>query len=347
MADALISPAVGGAFLAVSVGLIGYSSKKIKDDADNSVIPLMGVIGAFIFVAQMINFTIPMTGSSGHIGGGMLLAILLGPYAAFITIASVLIIQAFFFADGGLLALGCNIFNMGFFPCFICYPLIYRIITKAGVDSRRILIGSILATVVGLQLGAFFVVVETLLSGISELPFNTFLLLMQPIHLLIGIVEGAATSAVVLFIYKAQPELILDNKSPGLSYKRFIIAAVTVTVIIAVGVTRFASSLPDGLEWSIFKTAGVEELENPESELYSNLEKIRERTSIFPDYNFKEPEEVLDKDEEQENVSANVEKSSPINESMGTTVSGIVGAVIVLLFIISIGFFIRIIKRYL
>jgi len=174
MADALVSPAVGGTFLAVSIGLIGYSSKKIKNDIDSSIIPLMGVIGAFIFVAQMINFTIPMTGSSGHIGGGMLLAILLGPYAAFITIASVLIIQAFFFADGGLLALGCNIFNLGFFPCFICYPLIYRNIVKSEVNTKRIIIGSVLATVVGLQIGSFFVVVQTFFSNLQSFPLIHF-----------------------------------------------------------------------------------------------------------------------------------------------------------------------------
>ena len=123
MADALISPAVGGTMWAASAGLIGYCSKKLKDDLDDRKIPLMGVVGAFIFAAQMINFTIPGTGSSGHIGGGMILAILLGPHAAFLTMASVLFIQALFFADGGLLALGCNIFNLGFFPCFLAYPL--------------------------------------------------------------------------------------------------------------------------------------------------------------------------------------------------------------------------------
>ena len=89
MADALISPAVGGTMWAVSAGLIGYCSKKVKDNMDDITIPLMGVMGAFIFAAQMINFTIPGTGSSGHLGGGMILAILLGPYAGFLTMASV------------------------------------------------------------------------------------------------------------------------------------------------------------------------------------------------------------------------------------------------------------------
>jgi len=102
MADALISPAVGGAAWAATAGLTVYSARKLKQEMDDRKLPLMGVLGAFVFAAQMINFTIPATGSSGHLGGGMMLAILLGPYAAFLTMASILTVQALFFADGGL-----------------------------------------------------------------------------------------------------------------------------------------------------------------------------------------------------------------------------------------------------
>ena len=139
MADALISPAVGGTMWAASAGLIAYCSKKVRDDVDDIKIPLMGVAGAFIFAAQMINFTIPGTGSSGHLGGAMILAVLLGPYAAFLTMASILTVQALFFADGGLLALGCNIFNLGFFPCFIAYPFIYKLIVGEKPVKNRII----------------------------------------------------------------------------------------------------------------------------------------------------------------------------------------------------------------
>ncbi|MEJ2040022.1 MAG: energy-coupling factor ABC transporter permease, partial [Desulfosarcinaceae bacterium] len=198
MADALISPAVGGTMWAATAGLI----------LDDRKIPLMGVLGAFIFAAQMINFTIPATGSSGHLGGGLILAILLGPYAGFLTMASILTVQALFFADGGLLALGCNIFNLGFFSCFVAYPLIFKRIVKDRTSQGRIFAGSLAAAVVGLQLGAFGVVLETVFSGISELPFGTFVLLMQPIHLAIGIVEGLVTAAVVGFVWKARPELV-------------------------------------------------------------------------------------------------------------------------------------------
>ena len=138
MADALISPVVGGTVWAVTAGLIGYCARKVRQTLNDSLVPMMGVLGAFIFAAQMINFAIPGTGSSGHLGGGLILAILLGPHAAFLTLASVLTVQAFFFADGGLLALGCNIFNLGFFPAFGAYPLIYRVVAGDGAGRGRV-----------------------------------------------------------------------------------------------------------------------------------------------------------------------------------------------------------------
>ena len=132
MADALLSPAVGGTMWVATAGTIAYCAKKVQRDLDDRKIPLMGVLGAFIFAAQMINFTIPGTGSSGHLGGGLLVAILLGPSAAFLTIASVLTVQALFFADGGLLALGCNLFNLGVIPAFVAYPLAYPIASSTS-----------------------------------------------------------------------------------------------------------------------------------------------------------------------------------------------------------------------
>ncbi len=116
MADALITPAVGGVMMAVGAGAIGYSVKKVKEELDDKKVPLMGVMGAFVFAGQMINFTIPATGSSGHIGGGILLAALLGPYAAFLVLSAVIIIQALFFADGGLLALAAILSTWDSFP---------------------------------------------------------------------------------------------------------------------------------------------------------------------------------------------------------------------------------------
>ena len=138
MADALISPAVGGAMLAVTVGTVAYSAKKVKASMDEKKIPLMGVMGAFVFAAQMINFTIPATGSSGHLGAACSWLFCWGPYAGFLTMASILLIQALFFGDGGLLAYGCNVFNLGFYTCFVAFPLIYKWFTRKGLTSRSI-----------------------------------------------------------------------------------------------------------------------------------------------------------------------------------------------------------------
>lgn len=166
MADALISPTVGGVLWIVSGGLIVLCARKVKQIVRDNLVPLMGILGAFIFAAQMINFSIPGTGSSGHLGGGLILTLLLGPYAAFLVIASVLTVQAFFFADGGLLALGCNIFNLGFFPAFVAYPLIYRTIAGNQYGSTRARVATLVAAIAGLQLGALSVVLETKGKGV-------------------------------------------------------------------------------------------------------------------------------------------------------------------------------------
>ncbi|MGE5839731.1 MAG: energy-coupling factor ABC transporter permease [Deltaproteobacteria bacterium] len=290
MADALISPAVGGTLWAATAGLIGYSSKKVKQDMDDRRVPLMGVLGAFIFAAQMINFTIPGTGSSGHLGGGMILAVLLGPSAAFLTLSSVLTVQAFFFADGGLLALGCNIFNLGFFPCFVAYPLIYKPLVKNKSSERRVALGAILSAVAGLQLGALGVVLETHLSGVSDLPFGAFLLMMQPIHLAIGIVEGLATAAVVVFVRKANPG-ILELTAPAgpartSSFKKVLAGLLVAAAVTGGLVSWFASTYPDGLEWSISRSADKETLEPPKISLYAWLAALQEKTALLPDYGF-------------------------------------------------------------
>jgi cobalt/nickel transport system permease protein len=195
MADALLSHTVGGAMWGATALVTVQCARTLHRHPDPARVPLMGVLGAFVFAAQMVNFSIPATGSSGHLGGGLLLAILLGPEAAFLVIASVLTVQALFFADGGLLALGANIFHLGVFPAFVAYPLIYRRIVGERPGPTRVVVGSIAGALVGLSLGALAVVLETSFSGISDLPFGTFLALMLPIHLAIGLVEGLVTAA--------------------------------------------------------------------------------------------------------------------------------------------------------
>jgi cobalt/nickel transport system permease protein len=289
MADALLSPAVGISMWAASCAALAASARRVRAQGDDDRVPLMGVLGAFVFAAQMINFTIPATGSSGHLGGGLLLSILLGPHAALIVIASVLTVQALFFADGGLLALGANIFNLGVLPCFVAYTLIYRPLAGNGTSPRRIALAAFLAAIAGLQLGALGVVLQTSASGISSLPFSTFLLLMLPIHFAIGIVEGLATSVLVLFIRRARPDLAAREPraaSTRASLKP-VLASLALASLVTGGVLSwFASAQPDGLEWSVAQAAGGAGLQSLEEGMHGLLKHAQDAVALLPDYDF-------------------------------------------------------------
>ena len=344
MADALISPAVGGGMWAATAATLAYSAKRVTQEIDDRKVPLMGVLGAFIFAAQMINFTIPGTGSSGHLGGGMILTVLLGPYAAFLVTASVLTVQALFFADGGLLALGCNIFNLGFFPAFIAYPFIFKPLLGDKPTAGRLSLASIVAAIVGLQLGAFGVVLETVFSGISELPFSTFVMIMQPIHLAIGIVEGLVTAAVLSFVWKARPEVMemaaVHQPIGQISMKKVLVGLGIAAVFTGGVLSWFASSNPDGLEWSMFKVSGKKELEGTTG-VHHSLGALREKTAFLPDYGFKKAEhEGAAAEGAAKEEAAETAAPWPAPDA-GTTTAGIVGGILTMLVAVAIGFLLK------
>lgn len=334
MADALISPAVGATMWVATAATTAYCAKKVRESLDDSKIPLMGVLGAFIFAAQMLNFSIPGTGSSGHLGGGLILAILLGPEAAFLVIASVLTVQALFFADGGLLALGCNIFNLGFFPAFVAYPLVYKRIVGSNPTTSRVVSGSVLGALVALSLGAFAVVLETTLSGVSSLPFSAFVALMMPIHLAIGVVEGLVTAAVVTFVYKSQPEILeraaTNRPFAGVATSRVLIGLAIAAVLAGAVFAWFASANPDGLEWSIAGVTGSEEFAGSSEPLKDASAAVQEKTALLPDYDFRTPE-----------GAEPAESAAWGTPSAGTSVSGLVGAAITLMLAAGVGLLLR------
>jgi len=288
MADALLSPLVGLAGWAGALGLLAAASREVvrpgnEDGAGLRSIPLAGVMGAFVFSAQMLNFTIPGTGSSGHVGGGLLLAALLGPQPAFLVLSSILAIQALFFADGGLLAWGCNVLNLGLFPCFVAYPLVFWPIARGGGSGRRTL-AAVLGAVVGLELGALGVVLETTFSGVAELPFNLFAGLMLPVHLVIGLVEGLATAAVLAFLARVEPNLL--DEARGAS-GRSAVPALGISAVLAAGVfSWFASTHPDGLEWSIARVTGTEAPAMPRTPVHAWVASVQRTVAFLPDYSF-------------------------------------------------------------
>ena len=341
MADALVSPAVAVTMYAASAAAAGVSLVQLhKEEAAapelaKKKLPTMAVMSALVFAGQMINYTIPGTGSSGHLCGGMLLSAILGPWAGFLSMIVILAIQALFFADGGLLALGANVWNMAFYGCFVGYFLIYRPLMQgrllAGKGRTKLVLASVLGCVVTLQLGALSVVVETSLSGITALPFGAFAALMQPIHLAIGLVEGGITAAVLLFVYQTRPELLQCASASGAKNRCSRRAALAIlfqirlreimkinavpALVIGGGLSLLASANPDGLEWSLFgnEEAGYsanmgldEEAYGAESAAAEKAAAVQEKTSLLPDYNF-----------------------AGSDSAAGTSVSGLVGCALV------------------
>ena len=310
MTDALLSPGVALAFHAGSAGLLAASARHVvREDGYERRLPLMGVLGAFVFAAQMVNFSIPGTGSSGHVGGGTLLAILLGPSASFLVLASVLTIQALFFADGGLLALGCNVFNLGFWPAFFGVAL-YRAVARRLPGATGATAGALVAAVVSLELGSLGVVLQTWLSGRAELPLRELALLVTGIHLPIGVVEGLVTAGVVSSILRRVPDRVEGGRRVA---ARVPVVAALLGAALFVGTVAasFASSRPDGLEWSLAR-AGAADVPEHLSGVGAWLGRLQERTALLPDHRF-----------------AGTRGPRPPGLDAGTSLSGAVGALLV------------------
>ena len=288
MSDTLISPAVAVATSIVAAALVVVATRKIGREnsrATTNLVPLMGVMGALIFAAQMLNFAIPATGSSGHIVGGVLLAAVLGEWAGFLTLTSVIIVQCLLFADGGLMTLGCNVLNMAALSCLVAYPLIFKPLIHNHNSPSRWAAASIATSITALAMGALAVTIETELSGITALPYGRFLSFMLPIHLLIGIGEGLATAAVIASLRRYRPDLLFDATEPTSRPRtQFIAITVVAALLVASVAGTVASSRPDGLEWSIERTTAGVEIAESQSPLHHRAARIQRTTALLPDY---------------------------------------------------------------
>ena len=235
----------------------------------------MGAAGAAVFAAQMMNFTIAGTGSSGHIGGGFLLAAVLGPVPAYLVMSVILTVQCLLFGDGGLLALGCNLFNMGIVPCFLIYPLLKKLLgTKMRIPAAA------LGGALSMLLGALCVVGEALLSGANGMDVSAFIINMVGIHAAIGVGEGLITAGLLAAFDKANAHGEKTAVAGTLG-----LAAVTSGLLSA-----FASATPDGLEWSVMRVAGAAE---HTSAAHILLDNIQSATTLLPDYAFRAVETAL------------------------------------------------------
>ena len=295
MANELLSVPVATGTFAIAAGGLGIICRKAREVVTSDKIALMGIMGAFVFAAQMINFQLPaMPGTSGHLIGAVLLAIILGPHAGTIVISSVVIIQCLIFQDGGLLALGCNIINMGIVPSYLGYFL-YKSFTTGSFSSARTYIGAMLGCVVAIEAGAVLVPIEAALSGVLAVPFTTFLITMLGVHLLVGLVEGLVTIAVLGYIQQVRPDIVADNLQGKvrLSKNAVLITLTVFAVITAGGLSLFACGFPDGLEWSYAERPEQPDFEpvvSNDNAIIIKVDDFQSKYSLLPDYSIRNSE---------------------------------------------------------
>jgi cobalt/nickel transport system permease protein len=289
MANELLSIPVATGTLAIAGGSLAFICRKVRQVIAADKLALMGILGAFVFAAQMVNFQLPaMPGTSGHMVGAVLLAIILGPHLAAIVISSVVIVQCLIFQDGGLLALGCNIINMALVPSYLGYFL-YRTITNGRFSSLKVYIGAMLASVIAIEAGAILVAIQAALSGVLAVPFSTFLITMTGVHFLVGFVEGLVTVTVLAYIQQLRPDIVADSL-PGtvrLSKNAVLATLGILAVLTGAGLSLLASDLPDGLEWSYAERPdqpGFETIvSNPDSRITA-VDDLQSKYSLMPDY---------------------------------------------------------------
>jgi len=215
--DGFLSLPVSLVTWAFSLLLIVISLKRVEKDYQEKAVPLMGVCAAFIFAAQMINFPIP-GGTSGHLLGGTLAGILLGPWAGSLVMTVVFIVQALLFQDGGLTALGANSFNMGLIGTFGGYYL-YKVVRSLFGFSRwrGMAMGTAISAWASVVIASFMCSVQLAVSG--TVPLQVALFAMLSWHFVIGIGEALITLAAVSYIWRTRPDLIYDSPRSSLIHK--------------------------------------------------------------------------------------------------------------------------------
>jgi cobalt/nickel transport system permease protein len=203
--DGFVSTGTAAATWLASAGSVGYAVRRVNRELNERQVPLMGVTAAFIFAAQMMNFTVA-GGTSGHLLGGALAAILLGPWAGMLVLTSVLAVQALLFQDGGLLALGANVFNMavvGVLVAWLVYTTLRRLL---GDRTWSMMVSGCAAAWLSVVVASLVAAAELAISGTS--PWVVALPAMGLVHVFIGVGEGLITVGVLAFLQVARPDLL-------------------------------------------------------------------------------------------------------------------------------------------
>lgn len=254
--DGFLTAGTAVATGAVSAGAIAVSLRKTRDTLTDKQIPLAGISAAFIFAAQMFNFPVA-AGTTGHLLGGALAAVLLGPWLGSLVVSVVVIVQALAFADGGLTALGYNVLNMAIVTAFGGYAVFVLCRRFLPRNAGGVIAASGLAGLASVVLSAMAFSLEWLFGASAPIPFDTVFSAMVGVHALIGIGEGLLTAMAVGAVLAARPDLVygardLDRaqlaESSKVSMRAFVVGGLLVAVVFATVVSQFAVDNPDGLE---------------------------------------------------------------------------------------------------
>lgn len=238
--DGFLSVLVSIICWAITVGILALAVSRANKTFNERQIPLMGVMAAFIFAAQMINFPVA-GGTSGHLLGGALAAILLGPWAGMLVMTAVIGVQGLLFQDGGLLAMGANLLNMGLLAVTVAYGL-YRTVLNRSRSLKLFVAG--IAAWLSVMTGALATALQIWLSGNAKL--EIILPAMLGIHALIGFGEALITIAALSFIFKVRPDLAEEKETPK-GGRGWVVAGLLIALAVTV-LSPLASANPDGLE---------------------------------------------------------------------------------------------------
>ena len=242
--DGFLSPGVYILCWAIAVVAVGLALQRTGREMGERQIPLMGVLAAFIFAAQMLNFPVA-GGTSGHLIGGALAAILLGPWAAILVMTSVVGLQALLFQDGGLLVLGANILNMAVIGSVVGYAAFTAVRRFSSDERLGTLLGGFAGAWLSVMLAATATALQLALSGTSA--FQVAMPAMLGVHALIGIGEGLITVGALAFVMPTRPDLLTATATGTFSGRAWWLLGLFIALALAL-LSPLASSSPDGLE---------------------------------------------------------------------------------------------------
>ena len=257
--DGFLSVFVSIILWIISAITVGYALRRVSADLGERQVPLMGVLAAAIFAGQMLNFTV-IGGTSGHLMGAALATILLGPWAAILVMTCVVAVQALIFQDGGLLALGSNIFNMGIIGVAVAYMAYNTLRRLIGNHRWGLLLSGFIAAWLSIEIAALGVALQLALSNTS--PANIAIPTMAGIHALIGIGEGLITVGALAFLVSTRPDLLKGGEGRLAGGKLVTVAGLLLALLLAIA-SPLASANPDGLEWVAEQQNFLDRAQNP------------------------------------------------------------------------------------